>query len=52
LAGDGGCDEALGLFDFAFVSSSDYVVYSFMIVVLFTIAAEVVLEHLEEVPPF
>eukprot|EP00613_Pedinella_sp_CCMP2098_P052925 CAMPEP_0171886214 /NCGR_PEP_ID=MMETSP0992-20121227/41767_1 /TAXON_ID=483369 /ORGANISM="non described non described, Strain CCMP2098" /LENGTH=176 /DNA_ID=CAMNT_0012512829 /DNA_START=162 /DNA_END=688 /DNA_ORIENTATION=- len=46
LAGDGGCDEALGLFDFAFVSSSDYVVYSFMIVI--TIAAEVVLEHLEE----
>jgi hypothetical protein len=44
LAG-GGCD----LFDFAFASSSDYVVYSFVLVVVFTISAEIVLERLEEV---
>ena len=39
----------LTLFDFAFHSRSDYVVYSFVVIVAFTILAELCLDHLEEV---
>ena len=39
------------LFEFAFHTKSAYVVYCFVAIILFTIVAELILEHIEEVSP-
>ena len=47
--GGGGGDDhgALTLFDFAFASRSDYVVYSFIVIIAFSVGLELFLENLE-----
>ena len=47
--GNDGCGaHTLTLFDFAFASRSDYVVYSFILIVAFSVTVELLLEHIEE----
>ncbi len=42
----------VNLFELAFNARSDYVVYSFLAIILFSLGADALLEHIEEVVPW